>query len=124
VTSYEAELSMVIYAATKPQEDPCLTGQQADIFVRNFAFGKSLIDPSLMSPDSGLECDDEKCTSAGGAEDVGFFTNAEGEVSFMYTPTSGGGGGGGGPGGTPGSGPLPPLPSDLLERLSWRILSE
>ncbi len=40
----QAALSIVAYVATSPQDDPCLTGQPATLYAREFARGNSLIE--------------------------------------------------------------------------------
>jgi type IV pilus assembly protein PilY1 len=42
----QAAISIVAYAAAAPQTDPCLTGQPANIYAREFSFGNSVIDTS------------------------------------------------------------------------------
>jgi type IV pilus assembly protein PilY1 len=39
----QATLSTVVYSATLPQTDPCLTGQPANVYAREFSHGNSLI---------------------------------------------------------------------------------
>ena len=39
----QAVLSVVAYVATSPQDDPCLTGQPATIYARQFSRGNSLV---------------------------------------------------------------------------------
>ena len=69
VTPFQAVLSTVVYSATKPQTDPCLTGQSADVFVRSFAEGVSQIDDTAATG-TGITCTAEFCDSEGGAVDA------------------------------------------------------
>ncbi len=57
----QAALSVVAYAGTSPQDDPCLTGQPATVYAREFARGNSLITDdagniveSVYSPEGGV----------------------------------------------------------------------
>jgi type IV pilus assembly protein PilY1 len=55
VTPPQASISIVAYAGTEPQTDPCLTGQPAELYVRNFSFGQSLLtDPVSGTPVVGI----------------------------------------------------------------------
>jgi type IV pilus assembly protein PilY1 len=126
VTPYQAVLSLVVYSATKPQTDPCLTGQSADVFVRNFAQGVSQLDPSKFTGSAADNCTAESCFSAGGAVDaqiVGVTADGSPTAHLSVLITVGGGDG------TLSSGMLMPIPIkqpafDYSHRLSWRILSE
>ncbi len=122
VTPYQAVLSILVYSATKPQTDPCLTGQQADIFIRDFAYGTSLIDAGTVTED--LDCSNpEYCTSSGGAVDaqiVGTTKDGSPTADLGVAITVGGGAK---------AGKLIKVPMKkptwaYSNRLSWRILSE
>jgi type IV pilus assembly protein PilY1 len=120
VTPYQAALSIVVYAATKPQTDPCLTGQSADIFVRNFAAGVSQIDPTQFTGTGSDVCNAEYCTSEGGAVDaqiIGVTADGTTTANLAVEITLGS------------TGKLLKIPIkqpayDYSHRLSWRILSE
>jgi type IV pilus assembly protein PilY1 len=43
VTPVEAAISIVAYVGTSPQDNPCLTGQPATLYVREFATGGTLL---------------------------------------------------------------------------------
>jgi type IV pilus assembly protein PilY1 len=43
VTPVQAALSLVAYVGTSPQTDPCLTGQPATVYAREYARGNSLL---------------------------------------------------------------------------------
>jgi len=43
VTPIQAALSLVAYVGTSPQTDPCLTGQPATVYAREYARGNSLL---------------------------------------------------------------------------------
>ena len=53
ITPPQAAISLVAYAGTSPQTDPCLTGQPATLYVRDFSFGTSLLDGCRGQPDRG-----------------------------------------------------------------------
>jgi type IV pilus assembly protein PilY1 len=54
ITAPQAAISLVAYAGTSPQTDPCLTGQPATLYVRNFSFGESLLEDAGGNPVSGI----------------------------------------------------------------------
>jgi type IV pilus assembly protein PilY1 len=118
-TPYQAVLSLVVYAATKPQTDPCLTGQQADIYVRSFATGVSQIDSSAATG-TGISCSDESCQSDSGAvnaEIIGTTRDGSPTADLAVAITLGT------------TGQLAKIPIkqpawNYTHRLSWRILSE
>jgi len=39
----KAAISVVAYAGTSPQDNPCLTGQPATLYVREYSLGESLL---------------------------------------------------------------------------------
>jgi type IV pilus assembly protein PilY1 len=43
ITPVQAAISVVAYAGTSPQDNPCLTGQPATLYVREFSLGESLL---------------------------------------------------------------------------------
>jgi type IV pilus assembly protein PilY1 len=118
VSPYQAVLSVLVYSATKPQTDPCLTGQSADIFIRNFAQGVSQTDDSFSS--TGVNCTADSCSSIGGAVDaqiVGSTPDGSTSPDLYVAITLGT------------TGQLAKIPVkkqsyDYSHRLSWRILSE
>ncbi|TMH54773.1 MAG: hypothetical protein E6H53_18120 [Betaproteobacteria bacterium] len=44
ITPVKAALSLVAYAGTSPQDNPCLTGEPATLYVRSFSEGESLLE--------------------------------------------------------------------------------
>ncbi len=118
VTPYIGLLSTVVYSATKPQTDPCLTGQSADVFVRSFAEGVSQVDASDSS--TGITCTSDFCTSDAGAVDaqiVGDTPTGEASPNLYVAITLG-------TTGKLAKIPFKPPKIDFSHRLSWRILSE
>jgi type IV pilus assembly protein PilY1 len=119
VSPFQAVLSTVVYSATKPQTDPCLTGQSADVFVRNFAQGVSQIDPSGVTG-TGITCTADYCTSEGGAVDaqiIGVTSDGSPTANLAVAITLG----------TTGKLATVPVKQPkwaYTHRLSWRILSE
>src|SRR5665213_454283 len=120
VSPYQAALSIVVYSATKPQTDPCLTGQSADIFVRDFSQGVSQIDPSQFTGTGTDTCTANSCSSEGGAVDaqiIGVTPDGSTSPNLAVEITLGS------------SGKTMKIPIkqpayDYSHRLSWRILSE
>ncbi len=112
----QAAISVVAYVGTSPQTDPCLTGQIANIYARNFATGASLLENS-----GGTPVPVESVASAEGAvglEIVGFDTppgasqpdirlaitlGTTGEVTFIN---------------------VTPPPNLAGHRMSWRLLGQ
>ncbi|MEP7064052.1 MAG: PilC/PilY family type IV pilus protein [Betaproteobacteria bacterium] len=118
VSPYQAVLSVVVYSATKPQTDPCLTGQSADVFIRNFAQGVSQTDASFSS--TGITCTDDSCFSEGGAVDaqiVGSTPDGSTTPDLYVAITLG-------TTGQVAKIPVKKQSYDYSHRLSWRILSE
>jgi type IV pilus assembly protein PilY1 len=119
VTPFQAVLSTVVYSATKPQTDPCLTGQSADVFVRSFAQGVSQIDETAATG-TGITCTAEFCDSEGGAVDaqiIGTTSDGSPQANLAVAITLGT------------TGKLATIPIkqpkwSYTHRLSWRILSE
>jgi len=73
VTPVQAIVSVVAYAGTSPQEDPCLTGQPATLYVRAFDTGESLLEDLGGNPVADLPV----ATGAVGL-DVAIFTDSSG----------------------------------------------
>ena len=119
VVPVQAALSLVAYVGTSPQTDPCLTGQPATLYAREYGRGNSLL------------VDDTGAT-------IESFFQAEGIVGIELVVLSGGStdsGAGGFPdlriaitAGTPGkpTGFLKPKAPDFAQkhRMSWRLLGQ
>jgi type IV pilus assembly protein PilY1 len=119
VVPVQAALSVIAYVGTSPQTDPCLTGQPATLYAREYGRGNSLL------------------TDDTGATIEGFF-QAEGIVGIELVVLSGGStdsGAGGFPdlriaitAGTPGKAtgfPKPKAPDFAQKhRMSWRLLGQ
>jgi type IV pilus assembly protein PilY1 len=75
VTPPQAAISIVAYAGTEPQTDPCLTGQPAVLYVRGFSFGQSLLTDLSGTPIVGIS---EASGSVGG---MGIFSFNPGNSS-------------------------------------------
>jgi type IV pilus assembly protein PilY1 len=54
ITPPQAAISLVAYAGTSPQTDPCLTGQPATLYVRSFTYGASLLNDAGGNPVAGI----------------------------------------------------------------------
>ena len=54
ITPVQAALSVVAYAGTSPQDNPCLTGQPATLYVREFSLGESLLSDAGGNPVEGI----------------------------------------------------------------------
>jgi type IV pilus assembly protein PilY1 len=54
VTPVKAALDIVAYAGTQPQDNPCLTGEPATLYVRTFGTGESLLEDAGGNPVAGL----------------------------------------------------------------------
>ncbi|HTS23782.1 MAG TPA: PilC/PilY family type IV pilus protein [Casimicrobiaceae bacterium] len=50
ITPVQAAVSVVAYAGTSPQDNPCLTGEPATLYVRGFSTGQSLLDDAGGNP--------------------------------------------------------------------------
>jgi hypothetical protein len=50
----QAALSVVAYAGTSAQDNPCLTGEPATLYVREFSLGESLLDDPGGNPVEGI----------------------------------------------------------------------
>ncbi|TMG90940.1 MAG: hypothetical protein E6H73_14130 [Betaproteobacteria bacterium] len=110
----QAAISVVAYIGTSPQTDPCLTGQTANIYARNFATGASLLENGGGTPVESVA----SAEGAVGLEIVGFDTapgasqpdirlaitlGTTGEVTFVNVT----------------------LPPNLAgHRMSWRLLGQ
>ena len=74
VSPVRAALSLVAYAGTAAQNNPCLTGEPATLYVRSFATGQSLIPSSTAGYDGGTGGVSEPTGAVG--LDVTVFTDA------------------------------------------------
>jgi Tfp pilus tip-associated adhesin PilY1 len=54
ITPVQAAISVVAYAGTSAQDNPCLTGEPATLYVRGFSIGESLLSDSGGNPVSGI----------------------------------------------------------------------
>ena len=54
ITPVQAALSVVAYAGTSPQDNPCLTGEPATLYVREFSLGETLLSDAGGNPVSGI----------------------------------------------------------------------
>jgi len=54
VTGVQAALGVVAYVGTSPQDNPCLTGLPATLYVREFALGESLLTDASGNPVVGI----------------------------------------------------------------------
>jgi type IV pilus assembly protein PilY1 len=54
ITPVQAALSVVAYAGTSPQDNPCLTGEPATLYVREFSLGESLLSDAGGNPVEGI----------------------------------------------------------------------
>jgi type IV pilus assembly protein PilY1 len=110
----QAALTVVAYVGTSPQNDPCLTGQTANIYARNFSNGASLLQDSGGATLESMA----QAEGAVGLEIVGFDTapgasqpdirlaitlGTTGEVRFVNVT-------------------LPPTVTG--HRMSWRLLGQ
>ncbi len=110
----QAALTVVAYVGISPQTDPCLTGQTANIYARDFATGASLLQSGGGTPLESVASTE----GAVGLEIVGFDTapgasqpdirlaitlGTTGEVTFVNVT-------------------LPPTPAG--HRMSWRLLGQ
>ena len=67
---------MVAYAGTSPQDNPCLTGEPATLYVREFSLGESLVSDASGNPVRGIG----EVQGAVGL-DIAIFTDASGANS-------------------------------------------
>jgi type IV pilus assembly protein PilY1 len=118
VTPVQAALSLVAYVGTSPQTDPCLTGQPATVYAREYARGNSLLLDDTGTPVESIFA-------------------AEGGVGIELVALDGGSGGGGSGGypdlriaitaGTTGKVTFyKPKDPDFAQkhRMSWRLLGQ
>jgi type IV pilus assembly protein PilY1 len=118
VTPIVAVVSIVAYAATSPNTDPCITGQPAEIFARSYSHGDSRITddsgsmlPSIYSADGAVGINIVSLptgASSGGGTDV---PQLKGEITLGST------------------GKVIPFnvsfpPEAFAHRMSWRVLNE
>ena len=116
VTPIQAAISVVGYIGTSPQTDPCLTGQPANLYVRQFSTGESLLtDPltgfaagTIYSPEGGVGIEivsfaDNASSSTGPDIRVAVTMGTTGDVKFFKIK----------------------LPNILnAHRMSWRLLGQ
>ena len=76
ITPVQAALSVVAYAGTSPQDNPCLTGEPATLYVREFSLGESLVSDASGNPVRGIG----EVQGAVGL-DIAIFTDASGANS-------------------------------------------
>jgi hypothetical protein len=76
VTNVQAALGVVAYVGTSPQDNPCLTGLPATLYVREFALGDSLLTDAGGSPVVGIS----EVQGAVGL-DIAIFTDSTGPQS-------------------------------------------
>jgi type IV pilus assembly protein PilY1 len=76
VTGVQAALGVVAYVGTSPQDNPCLTGLPATLYVREFAQGDSLLTDAGGNPVTGIS----EVQGAVGL-DVAIFTDSTGPQS-------------------------------------------
>jgi type IV pilus assembly protein PilY1 len=55
ITPVQAAISVVAYAGTSAQDNPCLTGEPATLYVREFSLGESLLSDSGGNAVSGID---------------------------------------------------------------------
>ena len=119
VVPVQAVLSVIAYVGTSPQTDPCLTGQPATLYAREYARGNSLlVDDTGATVESIFESQGivglELVTLSGGSTDSG----AGGFPDLRIAITAG----------APGvpTGFVKPIPPDFAQkhRMSWRLLGQ
>ncbi len=119
VVPVQATLSVIAYVGTSPQTDPCLTGQPATLYAREYARGNSLlVDDSGATIESIFESQGivglELVALSGGSSDSG----AGGFPDLRIAITAG----------APGvpTGFIKPKAPDFAQkhRMSWRLLGQ
>ena len=116
VTPVVAALSLVAYAGTEAQDNPCLTGEPAVLYVRSFAIGETLLPGATAATAGGLDepagavglavtifSDAAGVQSAGGLDIRVGVTTAAGTIVFQTTITQSGLG---------------------MNRMSWRLFGQ
>ncbi|TMH48787.1 MAG: hypothetical protein E6H60_11265 [Betaproteobacteria bacterium] len=117
ITGVQAALGVVAYVGTSPQDNPCLTGLPATLYVREFALGDSLLTDAGGNPVVGIS----EVQGAVGL-DIAIFSDSTGpqsasslDIRIAITPATG----------------APPifkrieLPAVLAaRRMSWRLLGQ
>jgi len=109
-----ADLSTVVFAGTLPQNDPCLTGQPANVYAREYSTGKSAIVDSSGTPQSNFY-------SSGGATALSLLagpTTGEG-IPTVYVAVSQAD-----PSKKTAIVQITPPPGIITHRMSWRLLGE
>jgi type IV pilus assembly protein PilY1 len=117
ITAPQAALGVVAYVGTSPQDNPCLTGQPATLYVREFALGDSLLRDASGGVLAGLP----EVQGAVGL-DITIFTDSSGPASasgvdIRIAVTAG----------TTGDVTFQPIkPPTVLaaHRMSWRLLGQ
>jgi type IV pilus assembly protein PilY1 len=117
VTPVQAALSVVAYVGTSPQDNPCLTGQPATLYVREYSLGETLLSDAAGNPTAGIGevqgavglditifTDSSGPSSASGVDiRVAVTAGTTGDVVFQHIK--------------------PPLPLSQ-HRMSWRLLGQ
>ncbi|MBS0319211.1 MAG: hypothetical protein JSR18_01605 [Proteobacteria bacterium] len=117
VTPLQAALFVVAFSATSPNTDPCLTGQPADVYVRGYSHGDS-----LLENDDGTCCQNYM-TSDNGAVGLQIISSGGSDSSGVYVPnmsvvvTLGSSG-------KTISAKIHPPSFLYAHRMSWRVLNE
>jgi type IV pilus assembly protein PilY1 len=120
VVAPQAAISVVAYAATWPQTDPCLTGQKSKLFVRGYSFGNSaLLDPGDATGNTIIPSLDDP-TGSVGLNVVFFPPSADGSIDVRVGVTSGSGPN---PGGVAFYKIKAPAFANS-HRMSWRLLGQ
>jgi type IV pilus assembly protein PilY1 len=82
ITPVQAALSVVAYAGTSPQDNPCLTGEPATLYVREFSLGSSLLDTSDFPGGTGVNSDGGIAIASGAVGlDIAIFSDSSGANS-------------------------------------------
>ena len=92
ITPPQAALSVVAYAGTSAQDNPCLTGEPATLYVREFSLGTSLLDTSDFAGGGGVDPTSGGIAVASGAVglDIAIFSDAGGSsVDIRVAVTAG-----------------------------------
>jgi type IV pilus assembly protein PilY1 len=76
ITPVQAAISVVAYAGTSPQDNPCLTGQPATLYVREFSLGETLLSDAGGNPTAGINE-----TQGAVGLDIAIFTDSSGPQS-------------------------------------------
>jgi Tfp pilus tip-associated adhesin PilY1 len=80
ITAVQAALSIVAYAGTAPQDNPCLSGEPATVYAREFARGNSLLtDPNF--PNSTVPVSGVPSPEGAVGVDLAIFSDSSGPQS-------------------------------------------